>query len=76
MKMGVYRDNLNASIVAKIYASRSDLVFDSLVFPPDQYDFKTVLDELMRHHIRGIATNEGIKYLKTKITKDNKHSLL
>lgn len=76
MKMGVYRDNLNASIVAKIYASRSDLVFDSVVFPPDQYDFKTVLDELMRHHIRGIATNEGIKYLNTKITKDNKHSLL
>ena len=76
MEMGVYRDNLNASIVAKIYASRADLVFNAVIFPPDQYDFKTVLDEMMRHHIRGIATEKGIKYLKTKILNDNKHSLL
>ncbi len=76
MKMGVYRNNLNPSIIAKIYASKADLVFDSSLFPANQYNFKNVLDEMMRHHIRGIATEKGIKYLKTQIKSNNKSSLL
>ncbi len=76
IELSVYRKNMNPSIIARIYASKADLVFNSSLFPPDQYDFKTVLNEMMRHHIRGIATEKGIKYLKTKLKSDNKPSLL
>ena len=76
IKLGVYRKNMDPSIIARIYSSKADLVFDSDLFPPDQYEFKNILNEMMRHHIRGIATEKGIKYLKEQLKNDNKTSLI
>ncbi len=64
---GLYRDSINIPVIAKIYVSRIDLCIDSSVFPPDKYTFKEVLVEMMRYHIRGIATDKGINYMSEKI---------
>ena len=70
MKIKVYRDNMDPYIIAKLYANKVDLVFNSAIFPPSEYKFKTVLNEMMKHHIRGIATETGITYLKKLIEND------
>ena len=67
IKEGFYRENLNIPIIAKVYIARIDLCIDSSVFPPDKFTFKEVLVEMMRYHIRGIATEKGINYLSEKI---------
>jgi AcrR family transcriptional regulator len=64
---GLYRNSINIPIIAKIYVSRIDLCIDSSVFPPDKFTFKEVLVEMMRYHIRGIATDKGINYMSEKI---------
>jgi len=64
---GLYRDNLNVDIMAKIYVAKIDIVFDHTVFSPREYKFVEVLNEMLRYHIRGIASEKGVKYLKEKV---------
>lgn len=71
IKEGLYRENLTIPIIAKVYIARIDLCMDSSIFPPDQFTFKDVLVEMMRYHIRGIATEKGVQYLSENI-KDYK----
>ena len=69
VKEGYYRDDLNASIVAKIYISRMDICFNSEIFPTPDYKFAEVYEELFRYHIRGIASERGMKYLTQKFNQ-------
>lgn len=69
-KEKLYRENLNPEIVAKIYASQMDVVFHPGDFPESKYGVNDIHIEIMRYHIRGIANDDGIKYLKQKIQQD------
>lgn len=66
-KEGLYRDTLNIPIVARFHIARIDVVFDGEVFPPNQFNFQEVFFELIRYHIRGIASPKGIDYFMNKI---------
>ena len=72
IKQGYYRENVNPEIIASIYVTMIDKIFDSDMFPSHQYDFSTLHKEMARYHIRGIASSKGITYLGERI-KDVKH---
>ncbi|MEZ4738287.1 MAG: TetR/AcrR family transcriptional regulator [Flavobacteriales bacterium] len=67
----LYRDDLNIPVIAKIYIARFDAVFDNTMFPESEYDFQEVTWEMFRYHIRGIASDKGIKYLIKKVKKEH-----
>ncbi|MBG15245.1 MAG: hypothetical protein CL853_02710 [Crocinitomicaceae bacterium] len=76
IKINVYRNNIDPDIVARLHTGAIPLVFDSSVFPPSNYSFKNVFSEFMRHHIRGIATQKGIEYLKELIKNDTNNPFI
>ena len=63
---GLYRRNINIPIVAGLYVGRMDIIFDQQLFPSAQYQAKDVYFEAIRYHIRGIASDKGMEYLKHK----------
>ena len=67
---GYYRDDLNIDVIARIYISRFDVTFDGVLFPQHKYRFEDVIWELFRYHIRGIASDKGLKYLVKKVQKE------
>lgn len=67
---GQYRADLNIDVIARIYISRFDVTFDGVLFPQDAYRFEDVIWELFRYHIRGIASDKGVKYLVKKVQKE------
>ncbi len=67
---GMYRSDLNIDVIARIYISRFDVTFDGVLFPQDAYRFEDVSWELFRYHIRGIASDKGLKYLVKKVQKE------
>lgn len=67
---GLYREDLNIDVIARIYISRFDVTFDGQLFPADQYRFEEVIWELFRYHTRGIASDKGVKYLVKKVKKE------
>ena len=67
---GLYRDNLNAQIISKLYVEKIDMIFDAAIFPPNEFNFHDVHLEMVRYHIRGIASPKGLEYLKERLTKE------
>lgn len=68
---GLYREDLNIPVIAKIYIARFDALFDGDLFPRDEFSFQEVTWEMFRYHIRGIASDKGIKYLIKKVKKEH-----
>ena len=55
-EQGLYRNEANSNIIAKLMMNTVDALVDDATFPLTQYDFKSLLEENRVYHIRGIAT--------------------
>jgi AcrR family transcriptional regulator len=71
IKQGLYRDNLDSEIIAKMYLSFIDVLFQGDTFPTSEYTFTQVYSEYFRYHIRGIASDNGLKHLQKVLTNNN-----
>lgn len=71
IEQGLYRSNLDPYVIARLYAVKMDMCMDGNVFPPERYTFKSIHLELMRYHIRGIASDKGMAYLLEKVKQEN-----
>jgi len=66
---GLYREEINADLMAKIYIETSVSLCMSPVLLNDRYDLHVVNNELMEHFLYGLMTPKGIKlYTKYKKT--------
>lgn len=66
-KEGLYRDELNNEIIAKLYLSRSESIHTSDMFTIEEFTSRELFMELIKYHVRGIATQKGISVLEQKI---------
>ena len=68
---GVFRTDLHSALIAKIYASRIEVSIDPSLYSGLKITPAEVYAEAMRYHIRGIATEKGLKYLESTQNKTN-----
>jgi len=71
IKQGLYRDNLDPFLIARFHSSKLHMCTDGEMFPPERYTFSAIHLEMMRYHVRGIASEKGLEYLKEKVKKEN-----
>jgi AcrR family transcriptional regulator len=75
-KEGLYRDEMDEEIIAKLYLSRSENVHFNEHFTVEEFTSSKLFRELLTYHVRGIATPKGIAVLEKKIkileAKNNK----
>jgi TetR/AcrR family transcriptional regulator, cholesterol catabolism regulator len=62
---GLYRDNLDSDIVAKLYVGKTMLLTDEKLFPMREYDRDKLFTEYIQYHLRGIVSEKGMEQLKT-----------
>jgi len=67
---GVYRENLTPEIVSRIHMAMMDVIMSGEAVPVDEFGVSEVYSEFFRYHIRGIASQKGLTYLKELIRKD------
>jgi TetR/AcrR family transcriptional regulator, cholesterol catabolism regulator len=65
----LYRDDLDADIIAKLYVTKTMCVIDEDMFPTRQYDKVKLFKQYFYYHIRGIATTKGLKLLEKYISE-------
>lgn len=70
IEQGWYRSNINIPIISRLYVYKLDMFFDPEIFPPKQFNFLEVYLEMMRYHVRGVATPKGIEYLMQKAAQE------
>lgn len=68
---GVFRTDIHSALIAKIYASRIEVSIDPSLYLGLKITPAEVYAEAMRYHIRGIATEKGLKYLESTQNKTN-----
>ena len=66
---GLYRNDMDDEVIAKLYLSRAESIGASSLYTVEELTSVKIFIELLSHHIRGIATAEGIKELEKNINK-------
>lgn len=61
---GLYRDDLNPNIIARLYVAATDALLDTSIFPWPEYQFQDVFKEMIDLQLFGMASEKGRKYLK------------
>lgn len=67
---GIYRENLEKEIVARLYVASTHTIMGGEVFPWPEFRFDKVFLETIRFHLRGMASEKGIEYLKERLKKE------
>ncbi len=65
---GLYRAELNADIIAKLYVGKTNCVIDEDMFPLKEYNKENLFKEYFYYHIHGIASAKGLKLLEQYLT--------
>jgi AcrR family transcriptional regulator len=66
---GLYREDINEEIIAKLYLSRSENINFNELFTVEEFTSNKLFRELLTYHVRGISTEKGIIVLQKKITE-------
>jgi Transcriptional regulator len=69
VKEALYRADIDADIIARLYVSCNKVIVDESVFPLKQYNTERLFLEHIKYHIFGIASKKGLQLLD-KYTKN------
>ncbi len=64
VKEGLYRDDFNIDIVAKIYVSTTLICTNPDFFPPEKYNMNDIVKTNIFYHLRGIVSHKGLALLQ------------
>jgi AcrR family transcriptional regulator len=67
IREGLYRADVDADIIAKLYVSKMMCFVDEDMFPSKKYDKVKLFKQYLIYHIHGIATAKGLKKLEERI---------
>lgn len=67
---GLYRVDANAHVIAMIYTRLIPDLLDPEAMPEAKLSSAEIYLEFFRYHIRGIASQKGIDYLKKKVQEE------
>lgn len=66
-KEGLFREELDAQVVTYLYYSRAQLMMEEDMGPFKDRPITDVMREILIYHVRGIANENGLKYLEEKL---------
>jgi AcrR family transcriptional regulator len=67
IKEGLYREEMDKEIIAKLYLSRVEDSHINELFTKEEFASMRLFVEILTYHVRGIATEKGIIVLENKI---------
>ena len=67
-KEGLYREDFDIDIIAKLHLAAAFNLFDEQLFPSGSTTKLTLFKEYMMHFLHGIVSGEGLTYLKKKLS--------
>lgn len=67
-KEGLYRNDFDIEIIAKLHLATAFSLFDNELFPDGSISRVQLFKEYMLHYLHGIVTARGLEFLKKKIS--------
>ncbi len=69
INQGVYRSDINADIIAKIYVLGALSVVNENIFSQKNYKKEVLFTEFIKYHLQGITTEKGLILYNTYLKK-------
>lgn len=66
IKEGIYRENMNPEVVARLFVAYGDVIMSGEIFPWPEFHYDQVYFETTSFHIYGMSNNKGIEYLNKR----------
>jgi len=66
MAQGMYRDDLSAEMVGRMYLSRLEDMHNPELYPPERFKFGTIYDTMIDQFVKSIGTEDGINYYRQR----------
>lgn len=66
---GLYREDINPEIIARMNVSMTDTIFNGTTFPTTIFKYEQVFEEMFRFQIHGMANEKGLTYLLSNYNK-------
>ncbi|QGY46668.1 TetR family transcriptional regulator [Maribellus comscasis] len=63
IKEGLFRNDLNIEIIAKLFHEQMSILIDETIFPRDKYDHAEIFQNMIINFTRGISTSTGIQII-------------
>lgn len=60
---GLYRDDFDPEVIARVYTYRIDAIFNGELFPPERFSFPQVYKEMFFYHMLGVVSEKGRRLL-------------
>ena len=73
IKEGLYRDDFDPDIIAKLYVAKTLLVVDQSIFPLRDYNKEALFKAFIEYHIHGVASVKGLKKLEQYLSREREH---
>lgn len=70
MELGLYRDNLNADLISRIYFAGMSSLKDDRLFPRHLFPMAPLMNAHLEYHLRGIVTPKGRTILNSIINSN------
>ncbi len=58
---GLYRDDIDVKVLARMRVEQIEMAFDPAIFPPQKFAMIEVHTQLIHHFLRGILTAQGFE---------------
>ena len=68
---GIYRQDVNPDVIARINVSMTDMIFNGKTFPSNIFKYDKVFEEMFRYQIHGMANKKGLNYLLTNYKSES-----
>jgi TetR/AcrR family transcriptional regulator, cholesterol catabolism regulator len=66
---GIYREDMEEEVIAKVHVSRMENLHDNTMFSLEEMTRGKIFKEIFVYHIRGMANAKGIKILEENMHK-------
>lgn len=67
---GLYRNDINVEVLARLRLEEIQLAFNTSIFPPARFSMYDTQLQFLEHFIRGIVTEEGLALLNGYKSKE------
>jgi AcrR family transcriptional regulator len=71
VEQGIYRADMNPTILARIRVEQIELAFNNDIFPTDKYGMLEIQYEMMHHFVRGMLTEQGFTIYNQYVNQHN-----
>lgn len=71
IRQGIFRDDIDVDIAAKLFVSNLSKLTDREAFPLEKYNQGQLIQFLVLYHLRGIATPKGLALLELNHPEKN-----